>query len=208
MDFPPEQYPQITYFYERPGTALGAMSGRSHKTKVMHDLIQQKKLESSNVPDQSNYEPKPSKAQTSDKTAELPAINPSEMRPTSVQISRRNSTEFKLEEIQFKYGVSGYAAATFALRFSEDGRPSDLIYDPYAENERVISLNSVEYGIRIAELKDLIASCQDDPNCYLGVKYSGIEESVVENAIETEHQFVATQAISSLGKTFGHPFDP
>ena len=112
-----------------------------------------------------------------------------------------------LDEIQFKYGVAGYLAATFSLRFDDEGKPTALVYDPYADGERIIRPGSAEYEIRIAELKDLIATCQDDPISYTGVEYTGIKGGVVEQTIEADHHNAATQALTAIDKGIARPFD-
>ena len=207
MEFPADQYPQITYQYVRPGTPLGAGSGYSHATKVIHDLREQRKLEMSNVPSSTESSTEHLIPQWGETTTELPAINPTEMKPTHARISRQNSQDFKLDEIQFKYGVAGYLAATFSLRFDEEGKPAELVFDPYADGERIIRPGSAEYEIRIAELKDLIATCQDDPKSYTGVEYTGIKGGVVEQTIEADHHNAATQALTAIDRGITRPFD-
>jgi|GEM_PF-6124379 len=207
MDFPPEQFPQITYQFERPGTPLSAGNGYAAPTKRLHELKKTSKLDISNVPSQAIKEYVAFVATHGEKTTEIPAIgNPSELKPTHFDVSRLNQPEFVLDEIQFRYGVQGYAAALFSLRFPEDGGLPELVYDPYKDGERVVNPNSMEYQIRLSELKDLITVCQDNPESYRGSVYVGISGGIVHETIEADHHNAATQAINAIDRSIGHPF--
>ena len=128
------------------------------------------------------------------------------MRPTHVDVTRRNSSDFKLDEIQFRYGVEGYLACTFSLRFSDSGEITDLIFEPYADGERVISKGSAEFEIRLSELKELLSSCKDEPKSYTGVVYNSLAGGVVEQSIEADHHNAAVQAITAIDNGLHRPF--
>ena len=204
MDFPPEQYPQICYYLLAEGTENTAHPGTSHMPRFFRKL-----KEGHNKSEIPTNRPQPTN-NPSDITAQYPVINPQEVAPFGAEIFLRNQNVFLLDEIHLRYGTSGFHAATFAFRFTDEKGEAlpytEIMFDPDGDNERVLDPKSGEYSIRFGELKIFLE--EQNRNVAKGSKtFFGLDRHVTLPVSEINKE-ILDKVLEAISPNLGHSFDP